>query len=157
MTSILKKITIKTLGFGVKDIRKLAESGKGEPMTVARIFGRASGTKTGESDNGPWTSLSGQFKAVNAVDGKEYMSGNLFMPDVAMDLVAPALAGEGDPVVDVALDILVVEDESSVVGYQYQAQFHIQPETAGIDAVIEGLAMPALPAPAATEEKKGAK
>lgn len=116
MAKILKKLSIKTVtGLTVAAIREMATP---EGAPVMRIMGIAMGTKGGESDNGPWTALRGQFEASNLITGEVFGGSVLFLPDVALDAILPALAGDNANV-KFALDITVMKDETSTIGYAY--------------------------------------
>jgi len=69
-----------------------------------RVIGVARGTKEGVSTYGPWTSLLGDFYAINTQTGEEFRSGQCFLPDTANNLVIGALKGSPDGV-EFAFDI----------------------------------------------------
>lgn len=84
---------------------------------VLRVAGIATGTKTGTSNYGPWTALTGDFYAINLETGEEFRSVKCFMPSTALSLVEGALAGSPDGV-EFALDF-GVKPADNAVGYEY--------------------------------------
>lgn len=144
---ILKKASVKTV-CGKLDKEAIKASGKILLMTV---IGIATGIKQGESTYGPWTALMGNFKVKNAKNDKEYRSGQLFLPDVALNLVEPALI-ENDSV-SFAFEILAVYDESSATGYIYSCIPLIEPAENDPLVMLESTIQKALPAPANDEKK----
>lgn len=155
--NLQKKISVaKVCGkIGAARVAK-AENGT---LKLMRVFGSASGIKTGVSDFGEWRALTGQFRAVNLETGETFDSGVCFLPDVALDLVAGAIES-GAKGVDFAFDISAVVDESVAVGYSYRASPLIQAEEESAISRLESkMAALALPAPSAPaeEQKKGKK
>jgi len=123
--ALIKKLSVKTVCGNIKKM-VAAEEIKGA-TPIMRVFGTASRAVVGESDNGPWVAFVGQFKAVNLLDGTEHQSGKLFLPDVASDLLEGAVSANEAGSVEFGFDILAVPDESSAVGYVYQANSLIKP------------------------------
>lgn len=155
---IVKKLSVGKLVGNVKGALPDSRS-DATPVQLARVVGIARGTKSGESTYGLWTSLTGDFvfePAVGPNAGKRFRSGQLFMPDVALDLVVPLVdglaRGEG---VEVAFALTARNDETSSVGYTYGAQFLMEPQENDPVMGLLDKAMPALPAPDA--EKPDAK
>lgn len=85
-----------------------------------QVVGIASGRKTGESDFGPWCSLTGNFAAVNLSTGEQFRSGVLFLPDVALDPVLGQMDA-GATSVEFGFTISILEDDDSATGYVYTA------------------------------------
>lgn len=120
-------------------------------INLGAVAGVARGIKTGVSTFGDWRCLTGDFvfQPMSGPNvGKRFRSGQLFLPDVAMDLVAPIAGnlpkGEG---VEVQFMITARNDETSSVGYCYGASFLKEPETNDpLEALISS-ALPELPAP----------
>lgn len=121
--NLQKKISVAKV-FGQKITPALVIKNAG-PLHVMRVLGAASGVKTGVSDFGEWEALTGQFRAYNPATGEAFDSGVLFMPSVALDLIAGQIRN-GALGVEFAFDIYAVEDESSSVGYSYRATPIIQ-------------------------------
>ena len=151
--NLQKKISIAKV-FGKVNAATLAKAEEGK-IVVMRVFGTASGVKTGVSDYGDWSALSGMFRAINPVTGETFDSGVCFLPDVALDLIVGQL-NSGAASVDFAFDVLAALDESSAVGYSYRAVPIIQQENnpiSRLEALISEKA-PALLAPASVKGKK---
>lgn len=116
--SLQKKISVAKV-FGKINAVIVAKSENGI-LEIGRFFGSASGTKSGVSDFGEWTALTGQFRAINKSTGETFDSGVCFLPDVALDLIVGQLMG-GARAVDFAFDINAVLDDTVQVGYSYRA------------------------------------
>ncbi len=117
---LVNKLSVKAIIGGKGNILETVMKDKENEHIVARIIGIASGIKTGEGDNGPWTGLTGQFKGVNVLTGEEFRSGILFMPSVAQDMVVGALMGD-TKAVEFGFDITAKYDEESATSYVYGA------------------------------------
>jgi len=154
---ILRKLSIKTVtGLLVKDIRKWAEETPGKPIMT--VMGVATGIQTGETDNGPWTALRGNFMAQNS-KGERFRGGRAFIPDGgALDMVLGMLGDDSVENVKFAYNIFVREDNASVTGYTYVSEPLLEPaENDPLEAMISGLDTKMLagsgPAPKAVENK----
>jgi hypothetical protein len=151
--TISKKLSMKVLAGNIKAaVKSLAN---GESVDLARVVGIARGTKTGESQFGPWTALTGDFIAESLHGdkaGNRYRTGTLFLPDVALDLVLPHVEGlaKGDGV-ELAFKLSAEANEDANHGYVYGAEFLTEPEE---NDPLEALAAKALPAPAEKEAEK---
>lgn len=154
-----KKISIKTAFGAIPAIRKAADSGaeydeKGElkgkpkPVHIVRVMGIGHTVKTGESDNGPWTAIIGEAKAINVQTGEEIRSGKVFLPSPADEITAGQLAAEGVNSVQYAWDISVIAAPDSAVGYEYVVESVMEPGENDPLAALEA-DMPKLPALAA--------
>jgi hypothetical protein len=90
----------------------------GAVVLLFRVYGIAHGIKKGESNFGPWVSFSGEFEAVGA-DGEVYRSANLFLPEVAEQLLLPVvMSDKNEGGVRFAFDIGAKATEATV-GYEY--------------------------------------
>ena len=153
--ALIKKISVKTVAGNVKKMIAAQPEGEAMPVTIMRVYGVATKTVTGESDNGNWVAFLGQFKAINLLDGTEYSSGKLFLPGVASDLLEGALGGDNNSA-EFGFDIIVVPDDSSAVGYVYQAESLIQPtEDDTLSRLEKSLPGKVLEHKPATEKKTG--
>ena len=124
-------------------------------LEIGRFFGSASGVKTGVSDFGEWTALTGQFRAINKQTGEVFDSGVCFLPDVALDLIVGQLNG-GAQAVDFAFDINAVLDETVQVGYSYRAIPILETSAESPISRLEAqmAKMAALPAPETGKKSK---
>jgi hypothetical protein len=155
--NLQKKLSVAKV-FGKITAVKVAQA-ENQVLKIMRVFGSATGKKTGVSDFGEWVALTGQFRAINPATGETFDSATLFLPDVALDLIVAQLDG-GAQAVDFAFDISAVADESVAVGYSYRASPLIEAEAESPLARLEAklASVPALAAPKAEEEKpKGKK
>jgi len=105
----------------------------GETTWLANVVGLARGVKTGMSNYGEWSALQGEFVA-EALEGEKkgtrYRTGQLFLPDVALFLVTPLvyqLDKGGAVEVAFKIGITAVTDDVSNTGYEYTAEFLIEP------------------------------
>lgn len=130
----VNKISVATIVGNVKAIVK--EMKDGESKAIMRVVGICNGTQVGDGDNGPWTALKGEFKAINLETKKEYVSGKCFLPKGISDLVVGQLGGEVTKV-QFAFDIIIVEDIDSQVGYHYNAESLVKPAENNAIALLE--------------------
>lgn len=122
---------------------------------LVRFYGVATGTKTGESNFGPWCALIGSFKAINLETGEEKRAGTCFLPDVALDMILPQLAPAKVNAVEFGFDIGVKKDDDSATGYIYVAEPCLQvSENDPLELITKKIDAPALPAPDKKESKK---
>jgi hypothetical protein len=86
----------------------------GGVASLFRVYGLATGVKKGSTNFGEWLSFSGQFEAVDSESGEVFQSANLFLPDVAQNLLFPAVMDESNiSGVTFAFDVGVKEDKSA--------------------------------------------
>jgi len=146
---IVKKLSMKVLAAGRPSV-----PAEGETNWIANIVGIATGTKTGTSNFGDWTALTGNFIA--STESKEtgeelrFRTGVLFLPDVALFLITPALeqAGKGAQI-QFGFRIGVIKDDATAPGYSYVAESLIEPTE---NDPLELLAAKSLPAPASAQK-----
>lgn len=91
-----------------------------------QVVGIASGKKTGESDYGQWTALTGNFAAQNLETGVQFRSGVAFLPDVALDPILGQL-DMGVTAVEFGFTIGIQEDDTPT-GYAYIATPIVEPD-----------------------------
>ena len=148
MAKLIKKISVGKV-FG--DKKAIAEFiGKGE-KAVMRVIGIAHKAIPGDGDMGPYVSFKGNFKAVNLLTGEEFRSGTCFLPDVAADIIEGAVMGSENGSVEFAFDIIATYDNSSAVGYCYNADPLIKADENDPVAALEkaaGIEAPKLAVPA---------
>jgi len=162
---ILKKISGKTV-FG--DMRKLlsADVSDGDVIPVFRFTANVTGTKNGETDNGPWMSLNGTCYATNLQTGEVFTAPALFIPIEAAVYVAGSLSKD---IVSVKCEgvVSITVNSNSVRGYDNTVSLEPQesyvPDPALV-AMMEKAGTPLLTAdsnPAVADiaeaKKKGAK
>lgn len=98
----------------------------GETLDLYEVVGIASGTKTGSTDHGDWTALTGNFAAQNLSTGEQFRSGVCFLPDVALDPTVGQLDA-GAASVQFGWIIGIKGDDSVQCGYTYYARPLIEP------------------------------
>lgn len=147
---IVKKLSMKILAGG----RPKIPEAEGETNWIAKVAGIANGTKTGESNFGLWVALIGNFAAeqIGVEKPERFRTGVMFLPDVALNLVTPALeaAGKG-AAIEFAFQIGVIKDDSAATGYVYVAESLIEPSASD---PLEALSLKALGAPKKEETPK---
>lgn len=115
--AIVSKISMKIL------LGKRPRAPEGtEPVYLAQMVGVATNIKTGTSNFGDWTALLGSFQATVMETGVTVRSGQMFLPDVALNLILPALKDANNKGVEFAFNIGVKADEASKTGYIYVAE-----------------------------------
>jgi hypothetical protein len=120
---LITKITVKTV-YGKIDREKLYQSGVSE-IPIMRVGGTVTGLKSGNSDYGEFTKLTGTFQAINAATGEIFVSGVAILPNVVNDM-ARGLVQPGQAA-SFLFDIVCTRDDSSGTGYVYNARSPIEP------------------------------
>lgn len=141
MSSILSKITAKTLGVNV-------EAAKESATRLFLIYGVARGVTTGQSTFGEYERLDGQFEAVNIATGEVFISGACFLPALIHNLIAGQLTGEVGSEVKFSFEV-GAEPSENAIGYIYTVKE--LSEASGVDNLSElrATAQLALAAPSA--------
>jgi len=138
---ILRKITTATI---VGKIDRPAKGDKVKPLY--RVYGMATGVKTGSTQFGDWTGLTGQFEAVNLETGEISVSPVCILPEPMNSLLFSRVqAGES---VQFAYEIGVEHSEKGSTGYAYTTK-PIVKETQNDPLAELRAAVKALPAPTA--------
>lgn len=167
-----KKLSVATV-CGAIDLKKLIAA-PNSTLKLMRVIGLAVGTKQGHSSYGEWTSLLGQFEAVNIETGETHSASTLFLPDVALLPIQIALSQEGTKGVEFAIELSAKYSENKKPGgsaYEYVFETLLPPDQndpiSRMKARLLALAAPesaaapaAAPAPApapATEQAPGPK
>lgn len=154
-----KKVSVKTV-FGTVNAAVIAKHPKtvDGSLAVMRVIGMASGVKSGTTNFGDYTALTGVFKATNLDTGAIMGGSTCFLPDVALDMVAGLLAmGKA---VEFGFDIHADLNENSPVGFSYSAIPLASGEHDPLAALEAKLNPPVLAAPETPAEepaKKSAK
>lgn len=113
----VKKLSVATV-YGKIDLEKLFAA-PGKQIHVMRVFGQAVGQKSGESNYGPWTALTGRFEATNPETGEVAEASQLFLPEVAMIPIQVAMASGP---ATFAIDVFAKKSENTKPGgspYEY--------------------------------------
>lgn len=120
---LLKKIT--AVGVVGEKIAKLTPKKGAKPVPLFVVYGIANGTKTGETNLGPWIALTGIFEAQRISDGARYSSAVCFLPGAASDMAIATLRAnkEKDPDSSVSFGVEVsvkyMERKDGTDGYEY--------------------------------------
>ena len=100
----------------------------GKTKWLYDVYGVANDTKKGISDYGEWTALMGDFlmfKCDDMLKADEerviFRAGQLFLPDIALNLILAEGVGEGT-YVEFGFRIGVIGDEDSVTNFVYTCQ-----------------------------------
>lgn len=128
--SILSKLSVKTV-FGPisnEDIQNEVE--------IMIVTGIIKGAKQGESAYGAYTCLLGTFMARKPNDETTFISGKLFMPNIALDLVAPYIADGIETKFALKIGIKKPADDQTVK-YQYTVESLIEPDENDALALLE--------------------
>ena len=149
MSQLSKKLSTAKI-YGKIVARTLPEDGSVKPLYT--IIGMAQGIKEGTSDYGDWVGLLGQFEAVNRDTGERFASANVFLPDVAQDLIVAQLKG-GSQNVQFAFTIGARVDDTSTVGYTYTAEPILAPDQKDPLEELRQTAFLQLEAPKASKKK----
>ena len=131
----ITKITVANIGLDKPTLQKIAERAKGKPAPICRIVGQTTNMKAGDTKMGDYVKFIGLFSATNYVDGQEYRSGNLILPNVCSGTLEGLLGSaqansEKDSVAAVVFgyEILVKADAQSAVGYVFSMASLVQGE-----------------------------
>lgn len=125
---LVRKLTIRSCGGWTKAriLRELHKaSGKGDnedtpdgtSLKVCKITGRTTSAKTGQSENGEYTALLGEFVGLDMVTGEVFNSGKCILPNFVSETIAAALLES--QAVEFALEIGAVAKEDAATGYEF--------------------------------------
>lgn len=114
--SRVPSISIKTVGYNAKELRKLVDGSK-ESIFLARVGGVVGESFTGESKNGEWTGLKGLFTIINK-DEVAFASSIAFLPANITKKIVDQLT-QGVVEVEFMCDIFVAETDKNASGYSY--------------------------------------
>jgi len=143
MMEMLRKMTIKTIGFDVATVKMAL--GETESVELFRIAGICNEGQPGQTDKGEYLRLKGEFRGVNLITGEMFESAVAILPDFITDRISEALrAGP----VEFALEVGVKRDPSSVTGYQYTARPLVEAKPSDrLAGLLQASGMTRLPAP----------
>ncbi len=157
---ILRKLTIKSCGFGVTEIKELVNADT-PSANLLKIVGVTTGAKPGQTDKGEYLKLIGQFRASNMITGEQFDAAACILPSFISDSLAAALNQSEE--VEFAIMIGVKFDASAVTQYVYTVtpliEAQVSDKMAALLAVSDAYVPPALEAPtprAATAKAKKA-
>jgi hypothetical protein len=130
---IVKKLTIKTCGnFTQKRINEVldekvgkAADGKQNPVPdgtsvdLLKIAGECSGAKSGSTDKGDYTKLTGSFIGTDMTTGEIYQAASCILPDYIGSQIGAAVLGNEGRSVEFAFMIGARAKGNSVTGYEF--------------------------------------
>ncbi len=161
---ILRKVTIRNVGWPKGAILKalngtFPDLKDGDTVELLKIVGQTTQAKTGQTDNGEYVRLLGEFIATNLDTGEVFQSGQAILPNFVAEVFAAALHTSQS--VEFALKIDAKAKESAATGYEFSVTPLMKSEPtdkmkrllalAGIDPSFE--APKSLAAPAADKGK----
>lgn len=126
---IVRKLTIRTCGFTKTAIQAALlaampkgakELPNGTTVALCKMVGVSTGAKTGQSENGTFVKLLGEFHGVNLQDGTMVQSGVCILPNFISETMAAAL--NVSPQVKFALQIDAVAKSESATGYEFSVK-----------------------------------
>lgn len=168
---LLRKVTIKNTGWTVAKIKAAfapiteTKTLEGKPVEVVvrpaldngasvplvKVFGIANRAQPGQSDNGSFLKLMGEFTAQNLQTQMLYHSGVCIMPTFISEVFAGVMQASGGRV-EFALQIDATRDDDAATGYTFTVRTLTPPKSSDRMAELMALggvdALPALPAPA---------
>lgn len=89
-----------------------------ETFEAYQIFGTVNKVRTDEGTYGTFNELQGSFAAVNVTTGEEFRAGKCFLPEVAENIILPAVQEEKGPV-EFAFVISLKPNDAAAVGYEF--------------------------------------
>jgi len=152
--NLVKKLSAKVLVGQVKSYVKDLQNG--QSVELFRVVGIAHGIKSGISNFGEWTSLMGQFVAeplIGDKKGQRFRTGQLFLPDVMLNMIAPLVADKANRGIELAFVVSAIKDDTANNDYFYSGDFLSDPAE---NDPLEALVAKALPAPEKVKEDKPA-
>lgn len=130
----------------------------GTLVPLMRVMGQAEGVKTGTTNYGEYCGFTGVFAAVNFKTGEHFAAAQVFLPDVATDLMRPVVeaAQANGGKVEFAFDIGVRQvKRGEEIKYEYGVKPLVQAAKAdplaALKAKLAAVPLPTLPAPAKSE------
>ena len=143
MSTNVKKLSIASIhGPLTKEEKETIKAG--DSIFVGRFFGVATGSKTGTSQYGPWTSLTGSFAGINS-DGEEFRAAQCLLPLGIPETIAAQLAQDSVSEVHFSVDIFAKYKKiGNEDGHEYFSKSHETPSAE--DPLIKmASALPQLP------------
>lgn len=143
--TFLKKITGKDV-MGDKIAKFVPKRGeKAVPLFV--VYGIANGTKSGETNLGPWTALTGVFEAHRISDGERFTSAVCFLPGAASDMAIATLRANKEKDADssisfgVEVSVKYMERKDGTDGFEYVTRDTVKAQQADLLQELRGKAL----------------
>lgn len=137
--TLLKKLSVATVyGEISKDSESVANS-----SPIIRVFGIASGIRTGQSNFGDWVAFTGDFGAINLESGEAFRGPQVFIPQPAQGMLEAALSKSDN--VEFAFEIGVKPSKKGSMGYEYTVRPIKEASDAAAFAALADLSRADLP------------
>lgn len=142
---LLKKITPVAI-MGEKIAKHVPKKGE-KPVPLFRVYGIANGTKSGETNLGPWIALTGVFEAQRISDEARFQAAVCFLPGAASDIAIGTLRAnkekDADSSVSFGLEVSVkyMERKDGTDGYEYVTRDLVKVQQADLLADIRSKAL----------------
>jgi len=116
-----KKITVKTMGMGTRQLEQVAEASAPKAVPVLRVWGIVQDCQAQVSNFGPYKKFRGEFGAVNLITGEEARSQMALLPAIAETIVSSIFdrAAKDGGSAQIALEITVTFNESPKGGTKF--------------------------------------
>ena len=147
MSEMIKKIS-------AKNVMETRIKPPEEATELFKVFGIARGTRSGEGDNGPWTSLIGGFEAIRTHDGKVFKAPQVFLPEPVNSLMAEKLREESVNELQFAV-VVGLKPSDTPIGYEYTCSTIVDADDADPLAALRDQVFKALEAPKETAKGTG--
>jgi hypothetical protein len=158
---IVKKLSSKTIIGNVLTAFTIDEKTKqpviGELVALFSVVGIANTIKTGTSTYGDWQSFKGTFEATNLLTGEVFRAGELFLPEVAENMLTGPVTQHGEVKFGFEIGARSVKDRTNdqIVKYEFTCKPLLDTaENDPIAALKAELPALQLEAPAAKTAKK---
>lgn len=155
MATLLKKLSVKSI------CGAIVAPPVGELRELAVIIGFARDSEKKETSFGESIGFAGDFKGINVETGEEFRAGKLYLPDVAENLLANALAST-DGMVEFGFKISVIGVEGRNKGETGKYEYRCEPlmeaaENDPLNLLESRVKQGTLPAPATDKPKASGK
>ena len=124
MAEILRKMTIKTCGFEIANVK--GALGTEKSVELLKVIGITSKATPGQTDKGEYVSFTGDFRAVNMVTGELFQASSCILPNFIADALSHALGTSQE--VEFALMIGAKANATSITGYEYTVKPLVEPK-----------------------------
>ncbi len=115
-TEILRKLTIKSCGLGVTEIKDVVTA-ENPSVELLKVVGVTTSARPGQTDKGEYLKLMGTFRGVNMLTGQVFDASQAILPSFISDTLAEGL--KQSPEVEFAILIGAKYDKDAVTGYVY--------------------------------------
>ena len=117
-----KKINTQSVGLALAQLEGIAKEADPKAVPVMRVWGMVHAKTPGVSQFGSYIKFSGEFGALNLVNGEEFRSQNLLLPQVGEAVVNSLFerAAKDGGVAEVGLDVCVEFNNSAKGGTKFR-------------------------------------